>query len=246
MSKKIITEIIEDLENTVGLNWSKIRYAKINKNTLIECWSEYRKDPDYKYFKYACRSSIFTQYKKIFSNISKNNTQQWKTFILNKYDYKYCYNCETLLKSNKFNKDARAMDNIQPKCKDCDSSYAEHNKKEIQLKSKVYREKNKEKLNAGKAKWKVENKDKVNNNCAKRRADKIQRTPAWLTKEDDFFFEEIYSLAQLRTELTDIKWHVDHIIPLQGKLVSGLHVPSNLQVITAKENLAKSNTFSVE
>jgi hypothetical protein len=78
---------------------------------------------------------------------------------------------------------------------------------------------------------------------AKRKAAKLQRTPSWLT---DIDFERIsneYSLAALLTKLTKSSWHVDHIIPLQGKMVSGLHVPGNLRVLPAKENISKSNKF---
>jgi hypothetical protein len=49
----------------------------------------------------------------------------------------------------------------------------------------------------------------------------------------------------LRTKMTGIEWHVDHIIPLQGKNVSGLHTPYNLQVIPASWNTAKGNKFEV-
>lgn len=76
---------------------------------------------------------------------------------------------------------------------------------------------------------------------AKRRAAKLLRTPKWLTADDLFIIEEAYHLAKLRTEVIGISWHVDHILPLQGKKVSGLHVPNNIQVIPAKQNLQKSN-----
>ena len=75
----------------------------------------------------------------------------------------------------------------------------------------------------------------------KRQIAKINRTPKWLTADDLFIIEEAYHLAKLRTELLGIQYHVDHILPLQGKKVSGLHVPNNLQVIPAKLNLQKSN-----
>lgn len=75
----------------------------------------------------------------------------------------------------------------------------------------------------------------------KRQIAKLNRTPKWLSPDDLFIIEEAYHLAKLRTELTSIPYHVDHILPLQGKTVSGLHVPTNLQVIPAKENLKKSN-----
>jgi hypothetical protein len=78
---------------------------------------------------------------------------------------------------------------------------------------------------------------------AKRKAAKLQRTPAWLT---DIDFERIgneYRVAALLTKVTGSSWHVDHIVPLQGKMVSGLHVPSNLRVLPATENIRKSNYF---
>lgn len=80
-------------------------------------------------------------------------------------------------------------------------------------------------------------------NQAKRRVAKIKRTPSWLTDNDLWLIDEVYHLAALKTKLTGAKWHVDHIVPLQGKIVSGLHVPENLQVILARDNIAKHNTF---
>lgn len=122
-------------------------------------------------------------------------------------------------------------------------------------KSDKYKLKNKE----TKAKWNLSNKHKwtfyrknwidshrevKNLHTAKRRSSKLNRTPVWYTKEDEFLFEEAYTLALLREKLTKFKWHVDHILPLQGKNVSGLHVINNIQVIPAKLNLSKGNRIS--
>lgn len=81
-------------------------------------------------------------------------------------------------------------------------------------------------------------------NDAKRRIAKMQRTPAWLTEDDFWLIEQAYELAALRTKLFGFSWHVDHILPLQGKLVSGLHVPENLQVIPGVLNVAKANKYT--
>lgn len=57
----------------------------------------------------------------------------------------------------------------------------------------------------------------------------------------EFVFMEAYDLAKRRESTTGFKWHIDHIIPLNGKNVSGLHVWNNLQVIPASVNLSKGN-----
>lgn len=77
----------------------------------------------------------------------------------------------------------------------------------------------------------------------KRQAAKLKRTPNWLTKEDLKFIEKAYALAALKTIETGFPWHVDHIIPLQGRNVSGLHVPTNIQVIPGSDNVKKHNRF---
>jgi len=73
---------------------------------------------------------------------------------------------------------------------------------------------------------------------------KLHRTPAWLTEDDHWMMEQAYDIAQKRTKLFGFPWHVDHVVPLQGKLVSGLHVPHNMQVIPARDNCSKANNFT--
>jgi hypothetical protein len=92
---------------------------------------------------------------------------------------------------------------------------------------------------------KPENKHKRQAKKAKNRAFRLQRTPNWLTKIDKWMIQEAYELAILRTKLTGFIWEVDHVIPLQGKLVSGLHTPYNLQVIPKLDNAKKSNKFFI-
>ena len=71
----------------------------------------------------------------------------------------------------------------------------------------------------------------------KDRAARKQRLPKWITAEDRQYMTDMYKMARV------LGLHVDHIIPLQGKTVSGLHVPSNLQLLSASENCAKKNKY---
>jgi hypothetical protein len=97
-----------------------------------------------------------------------------------------------------------------------------------------------------KREWRKKNKGRVNSWTARRYAAKKQRTPTWLTQDDFWLMEEAYTLAVLREKTTKIKWSVDHIVPMQGDTVSGLHVPNNLRVIPLLANSEKSNKWNWE
>lgn len=56
---------------------------------------------------------------------------------------------------------------------------------------------------------------------------------------------QIYIDAALKTQLEGVPYQVDHIIPLNHPLVCGLHVPANLQILTAEANLEKSNNVDL-
>lgn len=90
--------------------------------------------------------------------------------------------------------------------------------------------------------WKRDNPHKLCAYTASRRASKFQRTPKWLSLAQLSLIEEMYLNAKLMGQFDGLKYHVDHIVPLRGKTVSGLHVPWNLQLLTAIENETKSNS----
>jgi len=138
------------------------------------------------------------------------------------------------------------------------AAYYARNREELILKSKLWREQNPERARQlrkaeyhanhelakeAARKYRAENPAKINAWSRKHQLAKKMRTPNWLAVDDYWMMEEAYELAALRTKMFGFNWHVDHIIPLQGKLVSGLHVPHNLQVIPAKENIRKRNKF---
>ena len=93
--------------------------------------------------------------------------------------------------------------------------------------------------------WQKSNRDIMNAHSAKTRIKRLKREPKWLK---DYFEDEIkavYRAAKAAEDFTGIKYEVDHIVPLQGKLVSGLHVPWNLQLLPKKNNRKKGNRYHV-
>ena len=169
-----------------------------------------------------------------------------------------CIECRRVADRNKYHADPKAAIKKRQACykKNADAvrqkrrdKYAANPKKEkayAKERSAQWRANNPDKVKAQrhlKMAYKKANPHKNIADLAKRRAAKMNRTPKWLTAEDLWVIDEVYELAALRSKITGFKWHVDHIFPLQGENVSGLHVPWNLQVITWKENLSKANKF---
>jgi 5-methylcytosine-specific restriction endonuclease McrA len=91
------------------------------------------------------------------------------------------------------------------------------------------------------AEYKDRNVDVVRADTSVRKRRHREATPKWLTPAERLQMRELYVQARKLTELTRERYVVDHIVPLRGESVCGLHVPWNLRVITQEENLKKSN-----
>ncbi len=98
-----------------------------------------------------------------------------------------------------------------------------------------------QKCRASEKEWREKNRPKKAAAQREREAAKSRRTPSWADREK---IKEVYAEAQRYREL-GLDVHVDHVVPLHGKTVSGLHVHHNLRVILAEDNVKKNNKFEV-
>jgi len=141
---------------------------------------------------------------------------------------KKCSTCKETKPYTEFSKCIRYKDNYFGQCKFCINEKRKERKDTINAKQREYYRKNKQYyITKGHL-----------------RAKGVQQAkPKWLTDDQKWMIEEIYELRDLRSKLTGVVHHVDHIVPLRGQNCCGLHVPWNLQVIPAVDNLSKSNSI---
>lgn len=145
---------------------------------------------------------------------------------------KTCNSCKLEKPNSSFHKNISSKDGLRSFCKSCKNE-----------RDKDYRETNPEKIQKSQSKYYGANKEIFFAHNAKRQAKNKEATPSWLTDGQKAHIKRFYKLSRFMQEVTGTVYHVDHIVPLNGKNVCGLNVPWNLRVIPAKDNLIKSNKF---
>ena len=172
---------------------------------------------------------------------------------------KTCKRCNTAKPLSEFRPDERYADGCGSWCINChreankawyesnkDKSkerslaWAKSNPDAIKRSQRKYREANKDARAAKHLEWQKINKDKLRVISARRKAAKLRATPPYANTEA---ISAIYAEAMRQQEETGIRKHVDHIVPLQSKIVCGLHVHNNLQIIDGADNESKKNRW---
>ena len=158
---------------------------------------------------------------------------------------KRCYKCGKTKLKTEFNKNKTKWDGVTSECRACVKEYLKIwrslNIEKTAVLSKEWYDQNKQRKQKFMRDYCKNNLDKFSAHNAKRRAAKLNRMLKWgkeLLKPE---IDNWYKRAKLASIFMEQEYHVDHIVPLQGKNVSGLHVPWNLQLLTKSENLSKGN-----
>jgi len=151
----------------------------------------------------------------------------------------YCKVCNTFMRKLRYQEDPSVILSTNARSYEKNKEAWSDQKREYY---KEYSKDNKQKELKRKSDWKKLNKGKVSEQSARRRSSLLYRTPSWLSEGDYKKMQSVYAQAQDCSVVTGEPYHVDHIVPLNGENVCGLHVPWNLQVLPADINIAKSNS----
>jgi hypothetical protein len=146
----------------------------------------------------------------------------------------HCVECLSIKQANK-----RVENPEATKQRDA-AYYKKYRDKNLTYAAK-YRTKNAEKVAKSCKAWRQKNKGKRAAMQMKRQAQKIQATPQWLSSSQKGHIEIFYLEAARLSQEFHVPIHVDHIIPLRGENVCGLHVPWNMQLVTQSYNCSKNN-----
>lgn len=172
---------------------------------------------------------------------------------------KVCSKCSVEQPTNSYCKSKVTKDLLSAWCKSCQKDYRLANKEKHKVYFAEHYQDNKEKKNKQSSEYAQKNRQKINaysreyakiirhKRCAyamKRYATKKSCTPDWLTEQQLKEIENYYWLAADLRSVTGQEYHVDHIVPIQGENVCGLHVPWNLQVLPSDINISKSNFYN--
>ena len=163
---------------------------------------------------------------------------------------KTCWKCKQTKEFIEFGRNRSKPDGLATECKPCkreqDKAVYFKNKKTIKQKAKEWYYKNKESFTEQQKqnfrladqRYRKRHPDRLASKNMRRLANKINATPAWA---DKVAIDYVYFAAKVIERVYGTKWHVDHIIPLNGKTVCGLHVHNNLQLLAPLDNIKKSN-----
>ncbi len=164
--------------------------------------------------------------------------------LAQKIGMKTCSRCKIEKELSGFKPDTRYSQGVTGVCKECYKAYNRANKSSqkwvTKNQSRVkeikdrYVKNNPEAVKKSKLKWEAANGKKKLAGVRRYQASKLNATPPWLTKEQLKEMTLFYVNCPEGHE-------VDHIIPIRGENVCGLHVPWNLQYLTISENRKKSN-----
>lgn len=127
------------------------------------------------------------------------------------------------------------------RCKKSEARWYKDNKERKRQAGLKWVANNYERFKEKQKSWYKQNLDKYASYSAKRRSVKLKATPPWLTEEHFELIFSFYQEAKRLQSIDGIERQVDHIMPLIHEDLCGLHVPWNLQVLTAVENNKKGN-----